>query len=44
MIIGGDTSAERATNEVVYYPSSAYSLKVGRIDANGGWIARPINQ
>jgi len=43
MSVGGDTLAARKANEVVYYPSSAYNLRVRRMDANGGLIARPID-
>jgi CubicO group peptidase (beta-lactamase class C family) len=43
MVIGGDTLAEKLPNEVIYYPSDAYDLLVRRMDANGGWIARPID-
>lgn len=43
MVIGGNTLAEKKAGEVTYYPSSAYSFDVRRMDANGGWIARPID-
>ena len=43
MVIGGDTFAEKKSSEVTYYPNSAYNLRVRRMDANGGWIARPID-
>ncbi|UJR20249.1 hypothetical protein I4U23_023380 [Adineta vaga] len=43
MVIGGDTLASRKADEVRYYPSTAYDLRVQRMDANGGWIARPID-
>jgi D-alanyl-D-alanine carboxypeptidase len=48
MRIGGDTEAERYTDEVVYhdgeflsnpYGSSIHSMEVRRMDAHGGWIA-----
>lgn len=40
--IAGDTAADRASDEVVYYGQSGenpYTMKVGRMDAHGGWIA-----
>jgi len=43
MEIGGSTLAERKPGEVVYYGGSPYSLNPSRMDANGGWIARPID-
>ncbi|CAF0892214.1 unnamed protein product [Adineta ricciae] len=43
MLIGGDTLADKKPNEVTYYPSSAYNLLMRRMDAHGGWIARPID-
>jgi CubicO group peptidase (beta-lactamase class C family) len=43
MVIGGDTLAEKKSGEVTYYPSNAYNLHVRRMDANGGWLARPID-
>lgn len=43
MVIGGDTFADKKPGEVTYYPSNAYNLHVRRMDANGGWIARPID-
>ncbi|CAF4857851.1 unnamed protein product, partial [Rotaria sp. Silwood2] len=43
MVIGGDTFANKKPGEVTYYPSNAYNLRVRRMDANGGWIARPID-
>lgn len=43
MVIGGDSLATRKPGEVVYYPDNAYNLRVQRMDANGGWIARPID-
>jgi len=43
MEIGGATLAERKPNEVVYYGGSPYALNPSRMDANGGWIARPID-
>jgi len=46
MRIGGNTRAERAPGEVIYYgqsgPSSVpYSMNVTRMDSHGGWIATP---
>jgi CubicO group peptidase (beta-lactamase class C family) len=47
MAIAGNTLAERKPGEVVYYSQdgdrSPYSMNVRRMDANGGWIARPID-
>ena len=43
MFIGADTLAAKRYNEVRYYPDAAYNLLVKRMDANGGWIARPID-
>lgn len=43
MVIGGDTLAAKKFNEVRYYPDSAYNLLLRRMDAHGGWIARPID-
>lgn len=43
MRIGGDTLTEKAPNEVVHYDKGAYGMKVRRMDANGGWIASPID-
>lgn len=42
MEIGGSTLAERKPGEVVY-PDEAYELLPARMDAHGGWIARPID-
>lgn len=42
MAIAGDTAADRASDEVVYYGQGGedpYSMKVARMDAHGGWIA-----
>jgi CubicO group peptidase (beta-lactamase class C family) len=42
MRIAGNTLAERAAGEVVYYPQGdgdPYSLNVARMDSHGGWIA-----
>ena len=46
MEIGGSTLEERKPNEVVYYSGdngNPYALNPSRMDANGGWIARPID-
>jgi CubicO group peptidase (beta-lactamase class C family) len=41
MQIGGNTLAERAPREVVYYQpeESPYSMNVRRMDSHGGWLA-----
>jgi len=44
MKIAGNTLAERATGEVVYHGrggENPYDMNVRRMDAHGGWIARP---
>lgn len=46
MRLGGNTLAQRATNEVVYYgqPGSGtnpYNMNITRMDSHGGWIATP---
>ncbi len=46
MRIGSDNAAGKAPNEVVYYTDNTgdpYALKLTRMDANGGWIASPID-
>jgi len=43
MEIGGATLAERKPGEVVYYGGNPYNLNPSRMDANGGWIARPMD-
>ncbi len=45
MQIAGDTAADRAADEVVYYGQgeNPYDMKVARMDAHGGWIATPID-
>ncbi len=46
MRIGSDNAANKAPNEVTYYSDNngnPYDLKLRRMDANGGWIARPID-
>lgn len=43
MRIGKDNAAGKAPNEVTYYSDNngnPYDLKLTRMDANGGWIAR----
>lgn len=46
MEIGGNTFAQRKTNEVKYYdtedPYASY-MNVKRMDSHGGWIATPID-
>ncbi|MEU1970213.1 serine hydrolase [Microbacterium sp. NPDC019599] len=42
MSIAGDTAADRAADEVVYYGQGGedpYDMKVARMDAHGGWLA-----
>ncbi|MCW1921429.1 beta-lactamase family protein [Luteolibacter arcticus] len=44
MKIAGNTLAERAKGEVAYHGSNGedpYNMNVRRMDAHGGWIARP---
>jgi CubicO group peptidase (beta-lactamase class C family) len=46
MQIAGDTLAQRAANEVVYFGQSnenPYSMRVARMDAHGGWIATAMD-
>ncbi len=46
MEIGGDTLAQRKTDEVRYYGQNSenpYSMKVSRMDAHGGWISTPVD-
>lgn len=43
MRIGGDTLADRKPDEVTYSGGSAYSMRVGRMDSHGGWIATPAD-
>ena len=43
MAVAGNSPAERQPREVVYYPSSAYSLNVRRFDSHGGWVASSID-
>jgi len=41
MQIGGNTLAQRARGEVVYYGENPYNMNVARMDSHGGWIATP---
>jgi len=46
MRIGNDAASGKAPGEVTYYSDNTgdpYTLKLTRMDANGGWIARPID-
>jgi CubicO group peptidase (beta-lactamase class C family) len=43
MEIGGATLLERKPGEAVYYGGNPYGLNPSRMDAHGGWIARPID-
>jgi hypothetical protein len=45
MEIGSESLAERLPNEVVYYANgdNPYGLSPHRMDANGGWIAKPMD-
>lgn len=43
MHIGADTQAGQKPNEVTYYGGNPYDLKLTRMDANGGWIGKPID-
>lgn len=48
MDIGGNTLAERKTDEVKYYGTAAgganpYAYQIARMDAHGGWIASPTD-
>lgn len=48
MRIAGNTLAERAPNEVVYYDSGddghyCYTMNMQRMDSPGGWIATPTD-
>jgi CubicO group peptidase (beta-lactamase class C family) len=45
MEIGGGTLAERKPGEVVYYANddNPYALSPSRMDAHGGWIAKPMD-
>jgi len=39
MRIAGNTLAERAPEEVVYYGQNPYTMNVRRMDSHGGWLA-----
>lgn len=45
MLIGAETAAGRAANEVIYYDgvNNPYNLKMRRMDGNGGWVASSID-
>ncbi|MFF2131586.1 serine hydrolase [Streptomyces olivochromogenes] len=46
MFIAGDTQLDRRPEEVVYYDQNGadpYSIRVSRLDANGGWLATPTD-
>ena len=46
MRLAGNTLAERARNEVVYYGQqnqNPYNINVRRMDSHGGWIASPTD-
>jgi CubicO group peptidase (beta-lactamase class C family) len=46
MRIAGDTLAERAEHEVVYYgqnKENPYSMNIRRMDAHGGWLGTPTD-
>lgn len=46
MRTGNDAASGKASGEVNYYSDNTgdpYALKLTRMDANGGWIARPID-
>jgi len=46
MRIAGDTLAERAEHEVVYYgqnKENPYSMNIRRMDAHGGWMGTPTD-
>jgi CubicO group peptidase (beta-lactamase class C family) len=46
MQIGGDTKSQRKLKEVTYYGQGGedpYGMKVARMDAHGGWIAKPVD-
>jgi hypothetical protein len=45
MAIAGNTLAERRAGEVRYYGQgdNPYGMNVARMDAHGGWIARPTD-
>jgi CubicO group peptidase (beta-lactamase class C family) len=41
MRIAGNTLAQRAKGEVVYYGQNPYAMNVSRMDSHGGWLATP---
>ncbi|HYF26764.1 MAG TPA: serine hydrolase [Baekduia sp.] len=45
--IGGDTLVARLPDEAAYHHAGAqtapYTMKVGRMDAHGGWVATPVD-
>src|SRR5262249_5932535 len=46
MRLAGNTLAQRARKEVIYYAQKgedAYGMNVRRMDSHGGWIATPTN-
>jgi CubicO group peptidase (beta-lactamase class C family) len=46
MRIGGNTLAERAEREVIYYDQDGedpYQMNVRRMDSHGGWLATPTD-
>jgi len=43
MHIGGNTKAQKRSNEVVYYGGSAYDFNIKRMDAHGAWIASAVD-
>lgn len=46
MLIAGNTLAQRAPNEVVYYGQDGedpYGMQVTRMDSHGGWLATPTD-
>jgi CubicO group peptidase (beta-lactamase class C family) len=46
MRLGGNTRAERAPSEVIYYDQNGgdpYGMNVRRMDSHGGWLATPTD-
>lgn len=43
MYIAGDKKSNKRYNEVTYYGSNAYNMKVKRMDAHGGWLGSAID-
>ncbi|HEY3897318.1 MAG TPA: serine hydrolase domain-containing protein [Chthoniobacter sp.] len=41
MRIAGNTLAQRAKGEVIYYGENSYGMNVSRMDSHGGWMATP---